>query len=204
MVNFMLTISGDLENLTNLEPQGGVDDPNFSYFFKLKCGRCGELSQKETCVSLNDTVPLPVGKGSTHLIQKCKFCGRDGTVTMIQGKGKPLTQETSQSGKFSPMMLFDCRGYEPVDFVFGTGWKVESLEGTKFENVDLSSGEFAEYDEKGECPVMISNLRATFDVSRHPHHHNREKLRPFFKIQYDTMTKWQERSRGSTQQQQQP
>ncbi|KAL2317890.1 hypothetical protein Fmac_031766 [Flemingia macrophylla] len=164
MVNFMLMISAELENLTNLQPQGGCDDPDFSYLFKLKCGRCGELSQKETCLVLNDTVPLPVGKGTTHLIQKCKFCGRDGTVTMIQGRGKPLTQEITEAGKFAPLMLFDCRGYEPVDFVFGVGWKVESLEGTKFDNVDLSSGDFADYDEKGECPVMISNLRATFEV----------------------------------------
>ncbi|CAJ2675271.1 hypothetical protein P8452_00418 [Trifolium repens] len=164
MVNYLLMISGELENLTNLQPQGGVDDPNFSYFFKLKCGRCGEVSQKETCVSLNDTVPLPAGRGTTHLVQKCKFCSRESTVTMIPGRGKPLTNETSESGKFSPLMLFDCRGYEPIDFIFSTGWKVESLEGTKFENVDLSSGDFTEYDEKGECPVMISNLRATFDV----------------------------------------
>ncbi|KAI9118436.1 hypothetical protein K1719_010768 [Acacia pycnantha] len=164
MVNYMLMIAADLENLTNLEPQGGCDDPNFSYLFKIKCGRCGEVSQKETYVALNETVPLPVGKGTTNLIQKCKFCGRDGTVTMIPGRGKPLTQETSESGKYAPLMLFDCRGYEPVGFIFVGGWKVESLEGTKFENVDLSSGEFVEYDEKGECPVMISNVRATFDV----------------------------------------
>lgn len=58
---------------------------------------------------------------------QCKFCGRDGTVTMIQGRGKPLTQEASQSGKHAPLMLFDCRGYEPVDFVFSSGWKVESV-----------------------------------------------------------------------------
>lgn len=46
---------------------------------------------------------------------------------MIPGRGKPLTQEAAQSGGFSPLMLFDCRGYEPVDFVFGVGWKVESV-----------------------------------------------------------------------------
>lgn len=38
------------------------------------------------------------------------------------------------------------------------------IEGTKFEDIDLSDGEFAEYDEKGECPVMISKLKATFDL----------------------------------------
>ncbi|KAK7291019.1 hypothetical protein RIF29_05857 [Crotalaria pallida] len=165
MVNYLLKITADLENLHLLQPQGGCDDPHFSYLFKLKCGRCGELSPRETCVTLSDTVPLPVGKGETHLIQKCKFCGRDGTVTMIPGKGEPLAHWVSQEGKYSPLMLFDCRGVEPVDYVFTGEWKVESFKGTKFENVDLNSGEFAEYDEKGGVPVMISNVRATFEKS---------------------------------------
>lgn len=85
---------------------------------------------------------------------------------MIPGRGRPLTQEMSESGKFTPLMLLDSRGFEPVEFSFGTGWKAESMEGTKFDDIDLSGGEFAEYDEKGECPVMISNLRATFDVTK--------------------------------------
>ncbi|XAR69272.1 hypothetical protein NMG60_11000800 [Bertholletia excelsa] len=164
MVNYMLMITAELENLTNLQPEGGCDDPNFSYFFKLKCGYCGEVTQKETCVSLNETVPVPKSKGITHLAQKCKFCSREGTVTMIAGQGRPLTQEISEAGNYSPLMGFDCRGFEPLEFAFGGGWKVESIEGTQFDGVDLSGGEFAEYDEKGECPVMISNPRAVFSV----------------------------------------
>lgn len=46
---------------------------------------------------------------------------------MIPGRGKPLTQEISESGGFSPLMLFDCRGYDPMGFIFGPGWKVESV-----------------------------------------------------------------------------
>ncbi|XP_057957568.1 uncharacterized protein LOC131150702 [Malania oleifera] len=166
MVNYMLKIAAELENLTNLQPQDGCDDPNFAYYFKVKCGNCGEVSQKETCVSLAETVPQPKSKGTVHLVQKCKFCGRDGTILMISGRGRPLTYEVSQSGGEAPLMLFDCRGFEPMGFIFDGGWKVESLEGTKFDGVDLSGGEYAEYDEKGNCPVMISNLRATFHVDR--------------------------------------
>ncbi|GER56117.1 hypothetical protein STAS_33825 [Striga asiatica] len=164
MVNHLLMIAADLENITALQPQGGCDDPSFTYYFKLKCGNCGEVTQKETCVSLNETVPSAKGKGDVHLSQKCKFCGRDGNITMITGRGRPLTLEEAEAGKFAPLMLFDCRGYEPMDFAFGSGWKAESAEGTKFNDIDLSGGDFAEYDEKGECPVMISNLRAKFDV----------------------------------------
>ncbi|KAK9665201.1 hypothetical protein RND81_14G097000 [Saponaria officinalis] len=36
--------------------------------------------------------------------------------------------------------------------------------GAVFEDVDLLSGEWAEYDEKGNVPVLISNLKSKFDV----------------------------------------
>ncbi|XP_050234474.1 uncharacterized protein LOC126682758 [Mercurialis annua] len=164
MVNYMLMITADLDSITNLQPQGGCDDASFTYLFKLKCGRCGEVSQRETCLSLNETVPLPSGKGTANLVQKCKFCGRDGTVVMVPGKGKPLMIESSEKGEYTPVMIFDCRGYEPEGFVFTGEWKAESIAGTKFEGIDLSGDEYSEYDEKGECPVMISNLRSQFVV----------------------------------------
>ncbi|XP_047256010.1 CXXC motif containing zinc binding protein isoform X1 [Capsicum annuum] len=180
MVNFLLSIMADLENLTDLQPlggcsddnfryhfkpQGGCTEDNFCYHFKLKCGKCGEITQKETYVSLVETVPLPIGKGNTHLIQKCKFCCRDGTVTMITGRGRPLTHEDSEAKKSAPLMLFECRGYEPLDFVFRGEWQAVSLDGTKFTGIDLSGGEeYVDYDEKGGYPVMISNPRAAFHV----------------------------------------
>lgn len=48
-------------------------------------------------------------------------------MLMITGRGRPLTHALSQSGQYAPLMLFDCRGYEPVEFAFGSGWKVESV-----------------------------------------------------------------------------
>ncbi|KAI8536504.1 hypothetical protein RHMOL_Rhmol10G0262200 [Rhododendron molle] len=59
---------------------------------------------------------------------KCKLCGREGTVSMVTGRGRPLTHALSQSGQYAPLMLFDCRGYEPMEFAFGSGWKVESMD----------------------------------------------------------------------------
>ena len=62
-----------------------------------------------------------------HSCLQCKFCDREGTILMIPGRGRPLTQEMSESGKFTPLMLLDSRGFEPVEFSFGTGWKAESV-----------------------------------------------------------------------------
>nr|ACR37110.1 unknown [Zea mays] len=82
---------------------------------------------------------------------------------MIPGQGTPLTIEQSQKEEKTCLMVFDCRGYEPVEFSFGTGWKAESVHGTPFE-IDCSEGEFSEYDEKGECPVELGKLQSTFKV----------------------------------------
>jgi len=46
---------------------------------------------------------------------------------MIPGQGQPLTLEQSQAEQFSALMVFDCRGFEPIGFSFGDGWKAESV-----------------------------------------------------------------------------
>lgn len=46
---------------------------------------------------------------------------------MITGQGRPLTQEACQAGSFTPVMAFDCRGFEPLEFHFGGTWQAESV-----------------------------------------------------------------------------
>nr|GFA60515.1 hypothetical protein [Tanacetum cinerariifolium] len=91
----------------------------------LKCESCGELTDKETCVSLNEKVDLPK-RGVTNLVQKCKFCKREGTVTMIPNRGFPLTRGYSDAGKFAPLMAFDCRGFEPLEYAFSSDWEAQA------------------------------------------------------------------------------
>ncbi|KAG1367650.1 putative CXXC motif containing zinc binding protein [Cocos nucifera] len=127
MVFYMLYFTAELENLTNLQPRGGCDDLSYPYYFKVKCENCGEISQKETCVTMSESVPLPNGRGTANLVQKCKLCGREGSIQMIPGHGQPLTLELSQRELITGLMVFDCRGFEPVDFSFSDGWKAESV-----------------------------------------------------------------------------
>ncbi|KAL6607894.1 hypothetical protein ACP70R_040957 [Stipagrostis hirtigluma subsp. patula] len=163
MVFYALFVGAELDGLTNLQPRRGCDDPSFQYYFKLRCENCGETTAKATCVALGEVVDLPTGRGTANLVQKCKLCGRDGTIVMIPGQGTPLTIEQSQKGEKTCLMVFDCRGYEPFDFEFRDGWKADSVNGTPFD-IDCSEDEFAEYDEKGECPVGLGKLQSTFKV----------------------------------------
>ncbi|EFJ29662.1 hypothetical protein SELMODRAFT_146445 [Selaginella moellendorffii] len=164
MVFLLLKIKAELENLTNLVPQG----PNFTFFFKVQCGSCGTMSEKHSGVSAADVVEIPNSRGTANLVQKCKLCKKTGTISLVDGKNKPYTLEDSESGKFVPVMCFDCRGMEPVEFSCNSSslWEAEGLNsGTRFSNIDLSDGEFVEYDEKAAESVGIYKLEHRFETT---------------------------------------
>lgn len=56
---------------------------------------------------------------------------------MVPGHGRPLTPGQSQSGATAGLMVFDCRGFEPVEFSFGDGWKAESVSISSFLSCNL-------------------------------------------------------------------
>ncbi|KAL1834603.1 hypothetical protein DCAR_0104813 [Daucus carota subsp. sativus] len=159
MVKYRVLFTADLQNLTDLKPSS---DPTFTYYFKMKCGNCGELAKK--VISVLPSEKVDDSRNAPNLVMKCKFCERVGSVTVTCDIREPLTEARSEFRNSVPLIQLDCKGLDPVEFVFGNGWKAKSIAGTKFEDIDLSDGEFDEYDEKGECPVSISNLCATFEV----------------------------------------
>lgn len=163
MVYLLVKIKCELENLTNLAP--GED---FTYHFKLVCANCGEVSKRESTLNAEESFSTqPRGQKSGHgnsqkdkavanLIQKCDLCERTGTLAVVEGHGKPYTAEDSEKGAFVPIICLDCRGMQPAEFFPGPGWTAEGAEsGTKFLDIDLSEGEFSEYDEKVAASVGI-------------------------------------------------
>uniref|UniRef100_A0A8D0H2W5 CXXC motif containing zinc binding protein n=1 Tax=Sphenodon punctatus TaxID=8508 RepID=A0A8D0H2W5_SPHPU len=105
-----LQLKATLENITKLLPVG----KDFRWYLKLKCGNCGEVSQKWQYLRLMDTVPLKGGRGSATMVQKCKLCSRENSIDILSHTIKPYNAEDSE--KFKTIVEFECRGLEPVDF----------------------------------------------------------------------------------------
>ncbi|CAG7846330.1 SubName: Full=Uncharacterized protein {ECO:0000313/EMBL:CCA69672.1} [Serendipita indica DSM 11827] len=176
MVKLQLYIKAELENVTDLAPAS--DDfewffnaspigPNTN---RVKCNSCNEQHPK--LVSLNRTVrlssiislppplhtlneerPLTMGKGTmANFVWKCSNCKRESsakfdTPTPSQPALRPYTSE--QSGQFAPLITIECRGLEFVGFNPQGIWKCKGAESeTVFDEVDLSEGEWVDYDEK--------------------------------------------------------
>uniref|UniRef100_A0A803NEQ3 Uncharacterized protein n=1 Tax=Chenopodium quinoa TaxID=63459 RepID=A0A803NEQ3_CHEQI len=64
----------------------------------VKCGNYGEVTEKESYVMLGEVVPIPKSRDQANLVQKCKFCGKEGTITMLPKSGCYLTVDYSFGG----------------------------------------------------------------------------------------------------------
>eukprot|EP00475_Leptophrys_vorax_P009002 TRINITY_DN15905_c0_g2_i1.p2 TRINITY_DN15905_c0_g2~~TRINITY_DN15905_c0_g2_i1.p2 ORF type:complete len:163 (+),score=12.31 TRINITY_DN15905_c0_g2_i1:203-691(+) len=162
MVLLVIAIRAELENLTNLRP--AADD--FTYYFRVKCS-CGEVSAKESSVTKGEEYEMKGSRGTANLVQKCTLCARVGSISLVDGHAKPLTAEDSEARRFAPLVCLDCRGMEPVEFFPKDGWRAEGAEsGTVFGEIDLSEGEYSDYDERAGESVSILNIESEIKVKK--------------------------------------
>ncbi|XP_023020458.1 UPF0587 protein CG4646 [Leptinotarsa decemlineata] len=157
MVKQQLQIKVTLEGIEELY----TNHPDYTFLVKFKCINCGEISDKWHDVCESHTFPGRSGKYEVNFCAKCKLCSREGTVDIIAGSNGKYTNDNQ--GNFAPIVTFECRGFELIDFTPGTGWiaKVEES-ATIFKNVDLSDKEWVEYDEKSHQSVSVFLLESRF------------------------------------------
>ena len=169
MVKIGLQIKAFLEFVTGLIPE---DIEEFRWHLKIKCNQCGEVPSHWQYATLSEEQPLKGGRGSANYVSKCKLCGKTNSLDIINDS--VVSYDANDSTKFKTIVIFDCRGLEPVDFEPRDGWKArgykenEDGEGeetsTEFNEIDLSDKEWADYDEKSEESTMISEFEVKFVV----------------------------------------
>ncbi|CAO3671718.1 hypothetical protein G6F70_004759 [Rhizopus microsporus] len=157
MVKLGLYIKADLENVTDLAP---FEDKE--WYFKIECTSCHEVDDSWISFNRQDTYDMSGSRGSANLVMRCKFCKREGTA-QFEPSFKIKNYSIEQNGKFQQIAQFDCRGLELVDFQARDSWSAKGAETeTTFNDIDLSEGEWADYDEKAGEPVGISNIEVEF------------------------------------------
>nr|CAG4648367.1 EOG090X0HQJ [Moina brachiata] len=157
MVKIGLRLKANLENVTNLRPDG----EDFRWYLKVKCGNCNEESDKWIYVTQSESLEIKGGRGTANLVYKCKLCSREHHMDIIPESIKSYNED--DQGKFKSVVQFDCRGMEPSSFSPRNGWSVDGLEsGMPFTDVDLTEKEWADYDEKAKETVGIYELEHEF------------------------------------------
>ncbi|XP_017654671.1 CXXC motif containing zinc binding protein isoform X2 [Nannospalax galili] len=92
MGKIALQLKATLENVTNLRPVG----EDFRWYLKMKCGNCGEISEKWQYIRLMDSVALKGGRGSASMVQKCKLCARENSIEILSNTIKSYNDSYAQ------------------------------------------------------------------------------------------------------------
>ncbi|KAF9040531.1 hypothetical protein BJ165DRAFT_1530407 [Panaeolus papilionaceus] len=157
MVHLKLSIKADLENVTKLEPASN----DFEFFFQVKCTSCNETHPKFVSLNRIEEREVTGGKGSTaHFVWRCGLCKRESSAKFDSTPIRPYVEE---NGQFGPILTIECRGLEFIGFDPRGIWKCEGATGAKFDDVDLTDGEWNDYDEKAKVPVGIANIESRWD-----------------------------------------
>ncbi|XP_015788266.1 UPF0587 protein C1orf123 homolog isoform X1 [Tetranychus urticae] len=158
MVKIALKVKANLENVTNLKPAN--DD--FEWIIKVKCNSCNEASDKWHQLTVKETYELKGSRGEAHFVYKCKLCSITSSISIL-----PETigsYNADDSLKFKKLIVFDCRGIEPIDYQPRDGFVCEGLESGKvFSAVEFQDGEWADYDEKANESVGIYEFESKFE-----------------------------------------
>jgi len=134
---------------------------DFRWYLKLRCTQCNEETPEFVYLSLLESQPLKGGRGSASLVLKCKLCSRDHSIDILPDSLQPYSAEDVPLHK--TIVVFDCRGVEPSAFEPRMGWQAKSADSdTVFSNIDLTSLDWADYDEKCQLSVGIYELVSKF------------------------------------------
>ncbi|CAG8517120.1 4139_t:CDS:2 [Acaulospora morrowiae] len=174
MVRLALYFKAELENVTDVEP----GDEDYEWHFQVKCTSCSEVNENWVGVNKLAQNEISGSRGIANFVMRCKFCKRESSAQIDRTSIKPYTIDNN--GQFTQIAIIECRGLEFVDFDPRIGFKAKGVDsGTIFENIDLTEGDWAEYDEewltsdgscfhlsncsmKAQVPVGISNIKSEF------------------------------------------
>ncbi|KAF2999558.1 hypothetical protein E8E14_000618 [Neopestalotiopsis sp. 37M] len=148
---FALTLTAELTGVTNLRPSDTEENP-FWYTFTVQCTSCRETHANTVGVSRFENNEMSGSRGEANFVWKCKNCKRESTASI---KTAPKPYEQGEPPKAQYIIEFDCRGLEFTDF--HPEASIDS--GTKFTEIELTDGEWYDYDDKAGEEVSIKDLK---------------------------------------------
>ena len=79
----------------------------------------------------------------------------------------PRSVKEEDSGSWVPLVAFEARGLDVVRWRLREGdVSVRSAAGYPFEDVDLSDGDWADYDVEADAPVALSDIETKVELVR--------------------------------------
>ncbi len=119
-------------------------------------------------ISRNDEVEVPSSRGTANLILKLdkSHYASVSIVDIAKVTTSTICSEDADSGKYTAVVAFDCRGCEikawrPTGF-----YTIKTPSGAQFDEVDLQTGEWFDVDTDTNLPVGVLSVKYEIEQYR--------------------------------------
>lgn len=162
MVLLVLYVKCSLENVASIE----FPSPAYHYCFDIKDSQ-GDDAREGVFMCEEDTQELENSRGEANFVVRFPDVKKQASASFEHVKGLTTRGVVTQSEEWTPVMGFECRGLELVNFYPTKGVVVKSAGGTTWTDVDLSEDPdgWFEYCEKGGDSVGITEF--AFEIRKH-------------------------------------
>ncbi|EEH41969.2 DUF866 domain-containing protein [Paracoccidioides lutzii Pb01] len=127
----------------------------YFYSFKVQCTLCREIHPNWVSFNRFEQHEIPGSRGEANFVWKCRLCTRTHSASIAAA---PASYEQSKN-KGQKVIEFDCRGLEFTEFKADGDWEAKGIESsTNFSGIDLTDGEWYDYDEKMGEEVSIKEF----------------------------------------------
>ncbi|KAJ8612690.1 hypothetical protein CTAYLR_002136 [Chrysophaeum taylorii] len=159
---FVLSIKVDLENVSSLAPK-----TQSVWVIDAKNGQSDETRRGVT-ISAGDDFEIEGSRGTANLIIKFADAKEKSTCRILSSDDKKLKKlklRAVTDDNWTPFLAMEARGMDVLKVDLGDNFVAASTEGTIFD-VDLSDGDWADYDEPNDLPVSVTNAITKVEVLR--------------------------------------
>ncbi|KAL6236149.1 hypothetical protein BDW75DRAFT_207518 [Aspergillus navahoensis] len=152
-----LILTAELAGVTDLRPQDTEETPYY-YTFKVQCTSCRETHPNWVSFNRFEQHEIPGSRGEANFVWKCKLCQRTHSASIIAGPNEYNAGDDKRKGQ--KVIDLECRGLEFTEFKADGEWEATGVESsTPFKGIDLSEGEWYDYDEKAGDEVAIKEIK---------------------------------------------
>lgn len=152
---FTLYVKAELENVARLQ---------MPKEWHIVLQQSGGDETRSVIVDPSNVEEITGSRGECNFKLKWQGGKKESYLNVMVPKGSDLALVAG--GDFTPIVSFDCRGFEPIEWNYReSSFELVDNSGTKYSDVSLAEGDWFEYDEIGGESVGVTNLEYKFQRS---------------------------------------
>lgn len=159
-MGYQLILKAELSNVTDLQVEDSPESP-FEYTFKIECIGCREVHSNPVTINCYEKHEISGSRGEASLVFRCRNCKKEHSANILRPKAAVLTAEDDEK----VILDIDSRGLYFLDFEPSSGsFTLKGTKTTVFKEIDLSDGEWYDYDDDLSQEVSITEVQ--FEIKR--------------------------------------